>query len=112
MRHSIACARGVSACSGSTPRAHAIECRIYAEDPDLGFMPSPGLVKGLRVPNGPGIRHDGGVTAGFEVPSFYDSMLAKLITWGDSRTEAIARLGRALVEYRVVGLKTTVPFFQ
>jgi acetyl-CoA carboxylase biotin carboxylase subunit len=95
-----------------TPRGHAIECRIYAEDPDLGFLPSPGLVRGLRVPNGPGIRHDGGVAPGFEVPTTYDSMLAKLIAWGDTRTEAIQRLGRALGEYRVVGLKTTVPFFQ
>jgi acetyl-CoA carboxylase biotin carboxylase subunit len=95
-----------------TPRAHAIECRIYAEDPDLGFLPSPGLVRALGVPSGPGVRHDGGVAAGFEIPTHYDSMLAKLITWGDTRTEATARLGRALDEYRVVGLKTTVPFFQ
>jgi acetyl-CoA carboxylase biotin carboxylase subunit len=95
-----------------TPRAHAIECRIYAEDPDRGFLPSPGLVRGLRVPNGPGIRHDGGVAAGFEVPTVYDSMLAKLIVWADTRPEAVARLGRALAEYRVVGLRTTVPFFQ
>ena len=95
-----------------TPRAHAIECRIYAEDPDLGFLPSPGLVRGLRIPNGPGVRHDGGVAAGFEVPTTYDSMLAKLITWGNTREEAVQRLGRALAEYRVVGLKTTVPFFQ
>jgi acetyl-CoA carboxylase biotin carboxylase subunit len=95
-----------------TPRAHAIECRIYAEDPDLGFLPSPGLVRGLGIPAGPGIRHDGGVAAGFEVPAVYDSMLAKLITWGDTRSDAIARLGRALDEYLVVGLKTTVPFFQ
>jgi len=95
-----------------TPRAHAIECRIYAEDPDLGFLPSPGLVRALAVPAGPGVRHDGGVTPGFEVPTTYDSMLAKLITWGDTRAEAVARLGRALDEYRVVGLRTTVPFFQ
>jgi acetyl-CoA carboxylase biotin carboxylase subunit len=95
-----------------TPGRHAIECRIYAEDPDRGFMPSPGLVRGLRVPNGPGIRHDGGVAAGFEVPSTYDSMLAKLIVWADTRPEAVARLDRALAEYRVVGLRTTVPFFQ
>ena len=95
-----------------TPRAHAIECRIYAEDPDLGFMPSPGLVRGLGVPGGPGVRHDGGVAEGFEIPTVYDSMLAKLITWGATRHEAIERLTRALSEYRVVGLKTTVPFFQ
>jgi len=95
-----------------TPRAHAIECRIYAEDPDLGFMPSPGLVRALGLPGGPGVRNDCGVAAGFEVPTTYDSMLAKLITWGDTRRDAIATLGRALNEYRVVGLRTTVPFFQ
>ena len=95
-----------------TPIAHAIECRIYAEDPDLGFMPAPGLVRALSVPGGPGIRDDRGVAAGFEIPMFYDSMISKLIVWGATRTEAIARLGRALDEYRVVGLKTTVPFFQ
>jgi acetyl-CoA carboxylase biotin carboxylase subunit len=95
-----------------TPRAHAIECRIYAEDPDAGFMPSPGLVRALSTPSGPGIRDDRGVTPGFEIPVFYDSMIAKLVCWGDSRPEAIARLGRALDEYRVVGVKTTVPFFR
>jgi acetyl-CoA carboxylase biotin carboxylase subunit len=95
-----------------TPQAHAIECRIYAEDPDLGFMPSPGLVRALSVPGGPGIRDDRGVAAGFEVPIFYDSMISKLIVCGDTRNDAIARLGRALHEYRVVGVRTTVPFFQ
>jgi acetyl-CoA carboxylase biotin carboxylase subunit len=95
-----------------TPIAHAIECRIYAEDPDLGFMPSPGLVRGLSVPGGPGVRDDRGVAAGFEIPMFYDSMISKLIVWGATRTEAIERLGRVLREYRVVGVKTTVPFFQ
>ena len=95
-----------------TPRAHAIECRIYAEDPDAGFMPSPGLVRALGVPGGPGIRDDRGVAAGFEVPVFYDSMISKLVAWGADRSEAIVRLRRALAEYRVVGVKTTVPFFQ
>ena len=65
-----------------TPRAHAIECRIYAEDPDLGFMPSPGLVRALSVPGGPGIRDDRGVAPGFEIPVFYDSMIAKLVVVG------------------------------
>jgi len=102
----------ISPADALTPRAHAIECRIYAEDPDLGFMPSPGLVRGLSVPGGPGIRDDRGVSAGFEIPMFYDSMISKLIVWGATRPEAIARLGRALNEYRVVGVKTTVPFFQ
>jgi acetyl-CoA carboxylase biotin carboxylase subunit len=95
-----------------TPVAHAIECRIYAEDPDLGFMPAPGLVRALSVPGGPGIRDDRGVAAGFEIPMFYDSMISKLIVWGDSRADATARLRRVLGEYRVVGVKTTVPFFQ
>jgi acetyl-CoA carboxylase biotin carboxylase subunit len=95
-----------------TPRAHAIECRIYAEDPDLGFMPSPGLVRAISVPGGPGIRDDRGVAAGFEVPVFYDSMISKLIVSGETRADAIGRLTRALDEYRVIGVKTTVPFFQ
>jgi acetyl-CoA carboxylase biotin carboxylase subunit len=95
-----------------TPRAHAIECRIYAEDPDAGFLPSPGLVRSLATPGGPGIRDDRGVAPGFEIPVFYDSMIAKLVAWGDTRPEAIGRLGRALDEYRVVGVKTTLPFFR
>jgi acetyl-CoA carboxylase biotin carboxylase subunit len=94
-----------------TPKGHAIECRIYAEDPDLGFMPSPGLIRGLRPASGPGIRDDGGVGAGYTVPVFYDSMIAKLVAWGGSRTEAIARMARALTEYQVLGIRTTIPFF-
>jgi acetyl-CoA carboxylase biotin carboxylase subunit len=95
-----------------TPRAHAIECRIYAEDPDNGFLPSPGIVRALSAPAGPAVRDDRGVAAGFEVPLFYDSLLAKLIVWGATRDEAIARLSRALDEYRVAGVKTTLPFFR
>jgi acetyl-CoA carboxylase biotin carboxylase subunit len=95
-----------------TPIGHAIECRIYAEDPDAGFMPSPGLVRALSVPGGPGVRDDRGVAPGFEIPVFYDSMIAKLAVWGATRREAIGRLTRALDEYRVIGVKTTVPFFQ
>jgi acetyl-CoA carboxylase biotin carboxylase subunit len=95
-----------------TPIAHAIECRIYAEDPDAGFMPAPGVVRALAVPGGPGIRDDRGVAAGFEIPMFYDSMISKLVVWGATRTDAIARLGRVLDEYRVIGVRTTVPFFQ
>ena len=95
-----------------TPRAHAIECRIYAEDPDRGFMPAPGLVRGLMAPSGPGIRDDRGVTAGFEIPVFYDSMISKLIAWADDRPAAIARMARALDEYRVIGVRTTLPFFR
>jgi acetyl-CoA carboxylase biotin carboxylase subunit len=94
-----------------TPQGHAIECRIYAEDPDLGFMPSPGLIRELRPASGPGIRDDGGVSAGYEVPVFYDSMIAKLVAWGGTRDEAIARMSRALGEYQVLGIRTTIPFF-
>jgi len=90
---------------------HAIECRIYAEDPDLGFMPSPGLIRGLRPASGPGVRDDGGVSVGFTVPVFYDSMIAKLVTWAGSRGRAIDRMSRALREYQVLGIKTTIPFF-
>ncbi len=95
-----------------TPWGHAIECRIYAEDPDQGFLPSPGRILCLHVPSGPGIRRDSGVEAGFEVPIHYDSMIAKLVAWGEDRGQAIARLRRALSEYQVRGIKTTIPFFQ
>jgi acetyl/propionyl-CoA carboxylase alpha subunit len=94
-----------------TPHGHAIECRIYAEDPDEGFMPSPGLIRELRPASGPGIRDDGGVNAGYEVPVFYDSMIAKLVAWAGTRTDAIARMSRALAEYQVLGIRTTIPFF-
>jgi acetyl-CoA carboxylase biotin carboxylase subunit len=94
-----------------TPNGHAIECRIYAEDPDQGFMPSPGLIRGLRAAAGPGVRDDGGVVAGYTVPVFYDSMIAKLIAWASSRGEAVSRMARALAEYQVLGIRTTIPFF-
>jgi acetyl-CoA carboxylase biotin carboxylase subunit len=95
-----------------TPRGHAIECRIIAEDPDAGFMPSPGHISQLRVPSGPGIRDDGGTESGATVPIFYDPMISKLIAWGEDRAQAIARMKRALSEYEVVGIKTSIPFFQ
>jgi acetyl-CoA carboxylase biotin carboxylase subunit len=94
------------------PRGHAIECRVYAEDPDNGFMPSPGRITGLRVPHGPGVRDDSGAFEGGEVPIYYDPMISKLITWGDSRAHALARMRRALAEYDVRGIRTTIPFFQ
>ena len=74
-------------------------------------MPSPGLIRGLRPASGPGVRDDGGVSAGYAVPVFYDSMIAKLVVWGGSRAEAIARMARALREYQVLGIRTTIPFF-
>lgn len=94
------------------PRGHAIECRIYAEDPDAGFMPSPGRIAVLRRPGGVSVRDDCGVEAGFEVPVFYDSMISKLVAWGNTRGEAADRLERALAEYVVGGVKTTIPFFR
>jgi acetyl-CoA carboxylase biotin carboxylase subunit len=95
-----------------TPNGHAIECRIYAEDPDRGFLPAPGLIRAMTAPGGPGIREDRGVSPEYEVPVFYDSLVSKLIAWGRDRPEALTRLTRALAEYRLVGLTSTVPFFQ
>jgi acetyl-CoA carboxylase biotin carboxylase subunit len=94
-----------------TPSGHAIECRIYAEDPDNNFLPSPGRILQLRAPAGPGIRDDSGAAAGLEVPIFYDSLISKLVAWAEDRPRAIARMRRALGEYVVGGIKTTVPFF-
>jgi len=95
-----------------TPRGHAIECRVYAEDADAGFLPSPGVITSLRVPSGPGIRDDGWAETGTEVPVFYDPLISKLIAWGEDRPQAIARMRRALMEYEVRGIRTSLPFFQ
>jgi len=92
------------------PNGHAIECRIIAEDPDAGFMPSPGHISTLRVPTGPGIRDDGGTESGATVPIYYDPMISKLVAWGETREQATARMKRALAEYEVVGIKTSIPF--
>ncbi len=94
------------------PSGHAIECRIYAEDADAGFMPSPGRVTAVRVPDGPGIRNDSGIDAGAEVPIHYDPLISKLVAWGEDRPQAIDRMRRALREYEVHGVRTSVPFFQ
>lgn len=91
-------------------RGHAIECRIYAEDPTSDFLPSSGRIIWLQKPDGPGVRDDSGVTAGDEISLYYDPMLAKLVVWGENRTQAIARMQRALSEYRVAGVRTTIPF--
>jgi acetyl-CoA carboxylase, biotin carboxylase subunit len=93
-------------------RGHAMECRIYAEDPDNNFFPSPGKILERRAPSGPGIRLDDGVYAGWTVPYDYDPILGKLIAWGSDRQEAIARLRRALEEYSVEGVKTNVGLFR
>ena len=93
------------------PTGHAIECRIYAEDPSRRFAPSPGLIRYLNLPEGPGVRNDNGVYAGYTVPVSYDAMLSKLICHAESRADAVARMKRALAEYRVEGIDTTIPFF-
>ena len=93
-----------------TVKGHAIECRINAEDPFAEFAPNPGKITAYRSPGGPGIRLDSGVYANYTIPPFYDSMISKLITYGNNRNEAILRMKRALGEYIVLGVKTTIPF--
>ena len=93
------------------PSGHAIECRIYADDPSRKFAPSPGLIRYINLPQGPGVRNENGVYAGYTVPIYYDPMLSKLVCHGQSRDEAIDRMKRALTEYRVDGIDTTIPFF-
>ena len=93
-------------------RGHAIECRIYAEDPDNNYFPSPGKITVLLQPSGPGIRRDSGMYEGWNVPMDYDPLLAKLIGYGSDRQQAIMRLERALYEYFVAGIKTNISLFQ
>lgn len=88
----------------------AIECRVNAEDPNRNFMPSPGKITGYLAPGGIGVRVDSAAYEGYSIPPFYDSMIAKLIVWGKDRDEAISRMKRALEEYVVEGIKTTIPF--
>ena len=95
-----------------TPRGHAMEVRLYAEDPDNNFFPSPGKIISRRAPSGPGIRLDEGVYEGWTVPNDYDPLLSKLIAWGNSREETIARLRRALDEYTITGIKTNAGLFR
>jgi acetyl-CoA carboxylase, biotin carboxylase subunit len=94
------------------PRGHALECRVYAEDPLRGFAPSPGTIQLLQRPGGPGVRVDSGVREGSVVPLDYDPMLAKLLVWAEDRPRALARLRRALAEYRISGIATTLPLFR
>jgi acetyl-CoA carboxylase biotin carboxylase subunit len=93
-----------------TPKLHSIECRINAEDPFSGFRPSPGKIQTLHVPGGHGVRVDTHVYAGYTIPPNYDSMIAKLITTAQTREEAIAKMRRALDEFVIEGIKTTIPF--
>lgn len=88
----------------------AIECRILAEDPYHNFIPSTGQIVGLWEPTGPGVRLESGIYQGMEITPYYDSLIAKLIVWGETRAEAILRMRRALVEYQIMGVKTTIPF--
>ena len=90
----------------------AIECRICAEDPYNNFMPSTGKITGILLPTGPGIRVDTGVYIGFEISPYYDSLISKLVVWGSTRGEAILRMRRALEEYKIIGVRTNIPFHQ
>ncbi len=92
------------------PAGHAIECRINAEDPDHNFRPSPGTVTGFHMPGGPGIRIDSHAYSGYRIPAQYDSLLAKLIAYGENREEATGRMVRALQEFVIEGVPTTIPF--
>ena len=112
VKEQLRVARGEKLSANSLkPNGHAIECRIYAEDPARRFAPSPGVIRYLNLPQGPGVRNDNGVYAGYTVPVFYDPMLSKLIAHAGTRGEAVARMKRALIEYRVEGIETTIPFF-
>jgi acetyl-CoA carboxylase biotin carboxylase subunit len=93
-------------------RGWAIECRINAEDPYAGFIPSPGHIISLRPASGPWVRDDSGVYSGYTIPRFYDTLMSKLVVWGTDREAAIARMTRALAEYKVVGVQTTIPILE
>jgi len=109
----IRIARGepMSVAARPEPRGHALECRIYAEDPAHGFAPSPGTIQRLRWPQGPGVRVDSGVEEGDVIPLDYDPMVAKVVTHGRDRDEALRRMRRALREARIDGIETSIPFF-
>jgi acetyl-CoA carboxylase biotin carboxylase subunit len=93
-----------------TNRGAAIECRICAEDPENNFFPSTGVIERMREPGGPGVRVDSCIFMGYDVPIYYDPLISKLLTWGKTREEAIERMQRALSEYIIEGIKTTIPF--
>lgn len=92
------------------PQGWAIECRICAEEPQAGFIPSFGKIRAIREPAGPFVRVDSGICQGQEISSYYDSMLSKVIVWGENRTQALARMIRALKDYKIVGIQTNIPF--
>ena len=98
--------------SDVTWRGWSIECRINAEDPFAGWLPSPGTITGLRAPSGPWVRDDGGVYEGATISRFYDTLISKLIVWGADRAAACERMARALAEYKLVGVRTTIPILE
>jgi len=93
-------------------RGHAIECRVYAEDPDKNFMPSPGTIRNISEPQGIGVRVDGYVYSGYEIPIYYDPMISKIIVWAETRSAAINRMKRVLEEYKISGIKTSIGFMK
>jgi acetyl/propionyl-CoA carboxylase alpha subunit len=93
-------------------RGAAIECRINAEDPYNSFIPSTGRITLIQPPTGPGVRIDTGIYAGFEISPYYDPLITKMIVWGETRPQAIVRMRRALEEYKIVGIRTNIPFHQ
>lgn len=93
-------------------KGHALECRVYAEDPESNFLPSPGKLEYVRAPSGPGVRDDSSIYSGYEVTPFYDPMLSKLIVWADTREEAIKKMRSVLREYVVLGVKTNIGFLR
>jgi acetyl-CoA carboxylase biotin carboxylase subunit len=93
-------------------KGHAIECRINAEDPDQNFRPHPGRISAYLPPGGPGVRMDSHVYTDYEIPAYYDSLIGKLIVWGENREMAIQRMKRALRECAITGVATTIPFHQ
>jgi acetyl-CoA/propionyl-CoA carboxylase biotin carboxyl carrier protein len=94
------------------PRGHSIECRVIAEDTLANFRPALGTIKDYQEPVGLGVRVDSGVRSGWRIPEHYDSLLAKLVTWGIDREECIARMRRALIDYKIEGVITSIPFFR
>jgi len=93
-------------------RGAAMECRIYAEDPLNNFLPSPGLIKGITDPGGPGVRNDSGVYAGFAIPMEYDPLISKLVVWGEDRAQVLNRMLRALEEYHLLGIRTNISYLR
>ncbi len=108
----VACGGKLGAQNTITRHGHALECRIYAEDPEHNFMPSTGLITGLHLPEGIFIRHEHDLQAGLHIRSFYDPMLSKLVTFGETRDAAIATMLDALGHYHIVGIKTNIRFLQ